>query len=119
MIGVVPGIFHARWQCASRRLPMSCRRRLLKCFMWSFLVIMATEPVEASLLLGRCRSSRLGRLCLQYTVHPLMTTLVLRPPWWNLSPFHAALEPRHRQRREHTSTRRPERRSVVGTYGVG
>src|SRR6516165_6097306 len=42
MIGVVPGIFHARWQCASRRLPMSCRRRLLKCLMWSFLVIIAT-----------------------------------------------------------------------------
>src|SRR5262249_57233260 len=59
MIGVVPGIFHARWQCASRRLPMSCRRRLLKCLMWSFLVIMATEPVEASLLLSRVAAAGL------------------------------------------------------------
>src|SRR3974377_1943586 len=61
-IRVIPGIFHACWQCASRRLPMSCRRRLLKCLMWSFLVIMVTEPGEASLLLRRCRPSRARRL---------------------------------------------------------
>src|SRR5215467_10001092 len=73
MVGVVPGIFQAHRQSAGRRPPMCRRRRLLERFMRTFLIVVPTEAIEATLLLSRCRRGGLGCLGLQCTVHTLMS----------------------------------------------
>jgi hypothetical protein len=78
MIGVVPGNFQAGRQSVGRRPPMCRKRRLLERFMRTFLVVVPTEVIEATLLLSHCRRGGLGRLGLQCTVHTLMSAVVLR-----------------------------------------
>src|SRR5262245_55704654 len=107
MISVVPRIYQARRQSTSRWLPMCSRRRLLERLMRTLLVVVLAEAVEPPLLLGRRCSCRLRRLCLQCTVHALVTTVVLRARWRDVARLDAELQPPHRQCRAPSSARRP------------
>lgn len=91
MIGVVPRIYQARRQSTNRRLPMCSRRRLLERLMRALLVVVTAEAVEPPLLLGRRCSCWLRRLCLQCTVHALVTTVILRARWRDVARLDAEL----------------------------
>jgi hypothetical protein len=66
MIGVVPRIFEARRHGAGGRPPMCARGHLPERIMRTLLVVVPAETIEGPLLLGRCRSSWLARLGLQF-----------------------------------------------------
>src|SRR5260370_4996421 len=69
VIGVIPGVFLARWHGARGSCVGLRRRSLAQRFVRTFVVVMLSEPVKASLLLWRVGCRRWRELRLQRALH--------------------------------------------------
>ena len=66
--------------------------------MWTFLVVLSQEVIEASLLRAQVGCGRTSRLGLQSTVHALMSRVVLRASGPGALDRDAQLQPMHDRR---------------------
>src|ERR1700677_2568305 len=82
-------------------------------------VIVATKPIEGTLLGARRRRRRLSRLPLQGTMHALMAPVLFRMSGLNAFRANAQLHPPQRQPRHTVDGARRKGRSVVAANGLG
>src|SRR5262245_1443013 len=113
MLGVIPRVLRPAWHGAVRGGVEFGRRSLAKCFVRTFLIVMAAEQIKACLLLGCIRRRRDRGLRLQGAMHALVPPVLLRRSRTDEVRHDAKLQPPGRQFGEACSAARAKRRSIV------
>ena len=65
--------------------------------MRAFLIVVALEAIKALLLSRQGASSGASGFCLEGTMHPFMTAILLRLTWLDTQRLDSQLDPPHRQ----------------------
>src|SRR5271154_2892445 len=119
VVGVVPGLVD-RAGIGPRRGPVAAgRRHLAERFVWTVIVEVVAEAVEAGLLVGERGGGRVRGLGLERAMHALMPAILLGCAGLDALQADAELDPMHREPGQAAGTgARREGRAVVAADGA-
>ena len=113
ILGRIGGILKPGRIAARRRCVVHGRRGLAQRLMWSLLIELVAELIEAVLLRCAVGLRRIGAFGLERLVHPFMPPVLLGPARLDPLRHDAELQPPYRQPTQSRHPTRGERRSVV------